>query len=274
MVRIAVIADIHGNLPAFETALADLRQHASDLLVIAGDIVVGSPDSLACWQLAQSLDCPIVRGNHERYVSHFGTEYADPLWETERFAPVQWAVAQLGEVARQAINVLPLTFCLPEAPDLLIVHASARSDTDSVPLHTTAAQLETIFENVSATTIARGHNHIPRTQPWGQRQVVTTGSVGLPLEGQAVAQYLLLDQSPSGWTAQHCSTPYPVEQTLQRFAETDYVAKTGVMGRLFQREVATATLHFVPFLRYYQQWSTTEPTLPLATALERYLQIF
>lgn len=272
--RIALIADIHGNLPAFETVLADIRQHAPDLLVIAGDIVVGSPDSLACWQLAQSLDCPIVRGNHERYLSHFGTDNADPRWQTEQFAPVQWAVAQFSAAEREAVAALPLALRLPNAPDLLIVHASANSDTDSVPLHATPADLASIFDNVVEQTIVRGHNHIPRTHPWGERQVVTTGSAGLPLEGHNVAQYVLLDQQSNGWHAQHYSIPYPVEQTLQRFAETDYVAETGPMGRLFQREVATATLHFVPFLRYYQQWREQEPSLPLATALDRYFQIF
>ena len=102
--RIAIIADIHGNLPAFETVLTDLRRQSPDLLVIAGDIVIGAPDSLACWQLAQSLACPIVRGNHERYLSHFGTATADPLWQTERFAPVQWAVQQFRDEERQTID--------------------------------------------------------------------------------------------------------------------------------------------------------------------------
>ncbi|MCB0062386.1 MAG: metallophosphoesterase family protein [Caldilineaceae bacterium] len=272
--RIAVLADIHGNLPAFETALTHLRRHAPDLLVIAGDIVVGSPDSYACWQLVQSLDCPIVRGNHERYLSHFGTEQADPLWLTEQFLPVQWAVQQFRDDERQAIAQLPLALRLVEAPDLLIVHASEVSDTTSLPLHTTSAKLTEIFGDASEQTIVRGHNHIPRTHPWGRRQIVTTGSVGLPLEGRIAAQYVLLDQGGDGWEAHHQSVAYPVEQTLQRFAETDYVAQTGPMGRLFQREVATASYHFVPFLRYYKAWREEEPGLALGVALERFLTHF
>lgn len=271
--RIALFADIHGNLPAFETVLTDVRRHAPDLLVIAGDILVGSPDSRACWQLAQSLDCPIVRGNHERYVGHFGTELADPRWQTEQFLPVQWVVAQLNAHERQQIAELPLTLRLPTAPDLLIVHASTRSDTESIALHTTPAQLAEIFAGEPEQTIARGHNHIPRTHPWGKRQIVTTGSVGLALEGQQTAHYLLLDQVSGGWHIKHQSIPYPVEQTLQRFVETNYVAETGPMGRLFQREVATASLHFVPFLRYYQQWCQDETDLGLDEALERFFTV-
>lgn len=272
--RIAVLADIHGNLPAFETALTDLRRHAPDLLVIAGDIVVGSPDSYACWQLAQSLDCPIVRGNHERYLSHFGTDQADPLWSTEQFLPVRWAVQQFSDGERQTIAELPLALRLPGAGDLLIVHASEHSDTASLPPHTTPTELAAIFPKTLEQTIVRGHNHIPRTHPWGRRQIVTTGSVGLPLEGRAAAQYLLLDRVADGWEAHHQSVEYPVVQTLQRFADTDYVAQTGPMGRLFQREVATAAHYFVPFLRYYKLWREEEPALALGTALERFLTSF
>lgn len=272
--RLAIIADIHGNLPAFETVLTDLKRHAPDLLVIAGDIVIGAPDSVACWQLAQSLGCPIVRGNHERYLSHFGTAQADPVWLTDRFAPVQWAVRQFSEEARQTIAALPLVIHLPAAPDLCIVHASPRADTESVALHMTGETLAAIFADVNDQTIVRGHNHIPRTQPWGERQIVTTGSVGLALEGHPAAQYVLVDQVKGGWLAQHQSVAYPVEATLQRFVATDYVAQTGPMGRLFQREVATASHYFVPFLRYYGQWLQQEPTLDLAAALERFLTCF
>ncbi len=272
--RIALIADIHGNLPAFETVLAAIGQHAPDLLVIAGDVVVGSPDSRACWQLAQSLNCPILRGNHERYLSLFGTKEADPLWSTEQFGPVQWAVAQFRDSERATIAALPLVWHSAELPDLLVTHASPRSDTESLPLHTTPDQLDLIFADTLAQTIVRGHNHVARTQPWGARQIITVGSAGLPLEGRLAAQYVILDQVAHGWLAQHHSIEYPVEKTLQRFASTDYVAKTGPMGRLFQREVATASLHFIPFLRYYRLWCKREPDLQLAPAVERFLTSF
>lgn len=55
--RIAVLADIHGNLPAFEDALKHVSQQKVDQIILAGDIVNGSPDSKACWSLAMSLGC-------------------------------------------------------------------------------------------------------------------------------------------------------------------------------------------------------------------------
>lgn len=63
--RLAILCDIHGNLPAFEAALEHAAQKQVDQLVIAGDIVTGAPDSAACWQRACELGCPILRGNQE-----------------------------------------------------------------------------------------------------------------------------------------------------------------------------------------------------------------
>lgn len=268
--RIAILADIHGNLPAFEAVLMHVRQQAPDLIVIAGDIVIGVPDSAACWQLAQSLACPLVRGNHERYLGHFGTEQGDPAWQTEQFAPVQWAVAQFTDQERATIANLPMALRLPETPDLLVVHATVRSDRENLPPYKPDAEIAAMFPDVQERWIVRGHDHLARTHAWRAKTIITTGAVGLPMDGNSAAQYMLLDATPQGWQVQHQAVAYDLNATLERFVATRYVEQTGVMGRLFLREAATATPHFVPFLRLYQQWSRTDP-LSLREALERYL---
>ena len=94
--RLAVIADIHGNLPAFEAALEHVDRQQVDRLVILGDIVVGAPDSAACWNLARSLSCPILRGNNDRYVAHYDTPAADPMGRL-----------YLREVATASLQIVP-----------------------------------------------------------------------------------------------------------------------------------------------------------------------
>ncbi len=147
--RLAIMADIHGNLPAFEAALEHARQQGVDQMVIAGDMVIGSPDSRDCWELARSLGCPILRGNHERYVAHFGTPSALPEWNTERFAPLQWSVNQISETDRANMGQLPHCLRLPEAPDIFFTHASERDDHDSVGPHTPEALLRKMFPTIS-----------------------------------------------------------------------------------------------------------------------------
>ncbi len=271
--RIAILADIHGNLPAFEAALHHLSNQKPDQVIISGDVIIGSPDSAECWRLARSLGYPMLRGNHERYAAHFGTPQASPEWSTAKFAPLQYAVAQFTEADRQAMAALPLTLRLPAAPGLLFVHASPRDDHDSLTAHTPDERVAAMFGMAPERWIIRSHNHVGAVRLWGDRLIITCGSVGLPLDGHLTAQYLLLDRQDSRWEIRHQSVPYDLEKTLQRFRDTDYLRTTGPMGRLFLRELVTATQQIDSFLRLYGQW-TKEAPLSLDQAVERFLNGF
>ncbi|MBC8163473.1 MAG: metallophosphoesterase [Roseiflexaceae bacterium] len=267
--RLAILADIHGNLAAFEAALDHAQRQQPDQIIIAGDIVVGSPDSQACLELAQRLDCPLLRGNHERYVASFGQPGAPAIWQSEQFGPMRWAFDQLTEAQRTAIGKLPQHLRLADCPDLLIVHASLRSDRDTIYAYTPADEVAAMFPDPRATMIVRGHNHIPQVRLWQGRQIVTAGSIGLALDMETTAQYLILEQIAGAWHIRHQSVPYDLEATLRRFRE-GYLEQAGPIARLYMREVATAAGHLVPFLRTYARWSP-DATLPLAQALDRFL---
>jgi predicted phosphodiesterase len=268
--RLAILADIHGNLAAFEAALAHARSQQVDQIIIAGDIVIGSPDSAACWRLARSLGCPIIRGNHERYILDLYSERADPRWASAQFAPLQWAHAQLSAAERAELAALPTQLRLPEHPELVIVHASLRNDSDSLRAHTPEAELAAMFPNPQAELIVRAHNHIGALRSWDGRQIITAGSVGLPLDGAPTAQYLILERRRSGWHAAHQSAPYDLDGALARFQQSGYLAETGPLGYLYMREVATASFQIVPFLKAYQRWQAAAP-ISLEAALARFL---
>jgi len=268
--RLAVLADIHGNLPAFEAAIGHASKQGVDRFLIAGDIAVGGPDSAACWHFAQSLGEPILRGNHERYLAHYGTAKADPLWETEQFAPLQWAISQFTEAERQAIDQLPLTLRLADAPGVLFVHASARNDKDSIYGHTPASNLPAMFPGIHDSLVVRAHNHICQIRIWEHGHIVTSGSVGLPLDSNPSAQYLMLERANGEWHFEHHSVPYDVGRTLRRFEETGFLREAGPIGQLLYREVETASHHMVPFLRAYRRWAQQDP-LSLEQAVARYL---
>ena len=271
--RLAILADIHGNLPAFEAALRHVARHQPDQIILGGDTIIGSPDSAECWRLAQSLGCPVLRGNHERYAAYYATPHAAPEWSTEKFTPLHWAYAQLTAQERRSMGELPSSLRLPEAPNLLIVHASVRDDHDSVCAYTPEDQLLAMFPDVQEPYIVRSHNHVGQVRLWERGLIVTCGSVGLPLDGNPTAQYLLLDQDREGWRIQHQSVPYDVDATVKRFHDTGYLAATGPIGRLFLREVVTASQQLVPFLRLYARW-LQEGHLSLNQALDRFLNGF
>ena len=278
--RLVLIADIHGNLPALEAALAEIEALRPDRLIVAGDIVDGGPDSAACWRRVKALGCPVIRGNHERYVFDYGTPRADPAWTSPQFAPLRFARAELSAAEIAELAALPPHWRDPALPDLLVVHASLRGDNDSIFPYTPEAQLEPMFEGLDSAVrlIVRGHNHACSTREWGPRRIVTTGSIGLPQDGNPAAQFLVIERGgPSSaagaanpaqdWVVRHRAVRYDVGATLRRFRDSGYLDKAGPLGRLFYREMETGTHQIVPFLRFYgaarsrgMQW-TLEETL-------------
>jgi predicted phosphodiesterase len=270
--RLAIIADIHGNLPALDAALTRIEQLQVDRILVLGDIVVGSPDSLACWQRVKALNCPVLRGNHERYVFDLGTARAKPEWSQPQFGPVQYAAAQLGEVARRELAVLPTMIRLPEAPDVLFVHGSSRNDTDLVFPYTTDEELIPMFAGSTERWLIRGHNHYAGVHLWGERRIVTVGSLGLPLDGTPTAQFTVLEREAGDWSVHQLSVPYDVAAAVRHFKESGYLAAAGPMARLFMREVETAGFHVLPFLKWQKEQATRGASLPLAEAVERFLR--
>ncbi|MFT5088229.1 MAG: putative phosphodiesterase [Candidatus Latescibacterota bacterium] len=266
--RIAILCDIHGNLPAFEAALDHAANLAPDLLIIAGDMVCGCPDSDLCWQRALDLNCLLLRGNQERYLYELACDQAPPLWQTQQFAPMQWTLDQLGvETCR---SLLDLPMLQRPVNDLLVVHASLRNDRDTIRPYTSESELEQMFPSPAADLIIRGHNHYGQMRLWGQRQLVTCSSVGLPMDGHMTAQYLLLDRVQNGWRIEHQSVPYDVDAAIARFYETNYLDQCGPMAALFLRELVTATQQFVPFLHWYNRWKKVEE-LSLEQAVKCFL---
>ncbi len=270
MTRLAVLGDVHGNLAALEAVLEHAEQLHIDGFVVIGDVVVGAPDSLACWERVAGLGCPVLRGNHEAYVSIFGTAAADPAWSTPQFAPVAWAVEQLGDVARRLLGALPFSLILPDLPDVLFVHASLRSDRDNLDTYTPDDVLAAMFPDLSARYVVRGHDHVAATRHWRTHQLITNGSVGIPLSGIPEAQYLILEVGAAPHVTFY-SVPYDVEATLKRFHDTDYLIEAGPTAHLFFREVAFATPQLIPFLRGYVRWSAGG-TLSLEAAVRAFCQ--
>ena len=279
--RLAVFGDVHGNLAALEAVLEDIARADVDALVVLGDVVNAAPDSRACWQRVLALGCPLVRGNHERYVAHYGHEDAPELLE-DRFKPVAWSAGQFSEAERATLMEVPLEHHFPDYPDVLFLHATRQGDRGNVSPFMTDADVMPLFEHDAfprrPKLIVRGHNHLINTRMLGHgvlagTTIVTVGAVGLPLGGAPAAQYALLSNTRDGWQLQHRMVPYDVEATLQRFRDSGYLAAAGGAARLLMREVATGTHQLVPFLRDLDRW-TCAGQVSFDTAVERFFNAY
>lgn len=186
MRRVAVLADIHGNLAALDAVLTEVEAEAVDTVVVAGD-VVGGPFSAEVFDRVTSLpEVRFVRGNADRLVVE-GTAEQDQDWEAER--------ARLGDERIALVASWPLTTELEidELGRTLVCHAIPSADEPIFTRITPDAEVEELLGGTGAGAVVVGHTHVQfdRRLANGLR-VVNAGSVGMPYEGRQGAYWTVL----------------------------------------------------------------------------------
>jgi len=176
--RLAVIADIHGNLPALDAVLADIAARNVDLTVNLGDIVSGPLFPRETADRLMPLGLPTIRGNHERQLLTHGP---GRIGASDRFAAAALTAEQKAWLAS-----LPETLRIGE--DILLVHGTPASDLDYF-LETVDGdgvrpalpdEIEARAGDAPARLILCGHSHTPRqVRTLDGRVIVNPGSVGL-----------------------------------------------------------------------------------------------
>jgi predicted phosphodiesterase len=132
MIRLAALADIHGNIPALEAVLEDLQSVELHGLIAAGDLINGPQPvetSHRLQQLRRSLECWMIRGNGELSLLQYATGKRPAYWQTCRqFAFVRWNYRQLDEETLDFMSALPeqAVIQVTGAPSIRVVHGSPR----------------------------------------------------------------------------------------------------------------------------------------------------
>lgn len=264
MTRIALLADIHGNLPALEQVMTDMHQFAPDHVVVAGDMVNWGPFSVEVMQIVYENRWTMIRGNNEYYCINALPPRRPDTWSS--YTLVEWLHEELRDW-RYFIAGLPdeLLLLYPDAPDVHLCHGipgdcwrgifSAKFDDDY-----------TVTEWLSrgrASTIFCGHTHIPLNRRVGSYTVLNPGSVGVPLLGEAVSSYMIVDGTPQGWKLTHHRT-LPLEvATLQTAWETRrFVARCGVTAQLVMQEFEQSRIAVASFNAWMRQAHPNETVTP------------
>lgn len=208
---VAIISDIHANLPALEAVLADIRARGVGRIVCLGDVVGYGPDPVECWRLACEVCDIVIRGNHDQAL---GTG------EMTRFHPrarnaIEWTRGRIlrepdgAEIFDSIIN-LPRT---ARDGDFLYVHGSPAGPTmdyllpgDSYDRHRMGKEFAVVDRFAM-----NGHTHIPgvierdmRFMPpealedysaplSGRQMIVNVGSVGQPRDGNPHSCYVTIE---------------------------------------------------------------------------------
>lgn len=219
MERVAAIYDIHGNLPALEAVLEDVRRAGVELVVVGGDVLPGPMprETLDC---LFDLDLPIqfIRGNGDRIAleERAGAEVVG-LPASVR-ATVRWVAEQLSPADVHRISAWPESFAVDVrgVGHVLFCHATPRNDTEIFTRLTPEDRLLAIFEPTGASVVVCGHTHMQFDRMIGRTRVVNAGSVGMPY-GDPAAYWLLL-----GPSVQLRRTSYDLERAAERLRAASY----------------------------------------------------
>lgn len=222
--RVAALYDVHGNLPALEAVLADVRAAGADHVVVGGDVVPG-PMPRESLEALRELGVPtsVLLGNGEREVLEgLGGRFSEVV--PEAFHEVlRWNGAQLTEplIAWLARWPAGVELDVDGLGRVHFCHGTPRSDAEIFTEVTPADALLPVLREAGAPTVVCGHTHMQFDRRVGDVRVVNAGSVGMPF-GEPGAYWALL-----GPTVELRRTAYDLEEAAARIRATEYPMARG-----------------------------------------------
>ena len=219
--RVAVLNDIHGNLPALEAVLEEVAGSHIDRIVIGGDVFPGPTPHLVLRRLRDAgVPVDFIYGNGEvAILQHLAGKV--PHLVPESYRPsVRWNAEQLDAAERDQVAGWPLTLRLPLPPlgDVLFCHATPRNENEIFTPLTAEDRLIPIFAPANAALVVCGHTHIQFDRTVGATRLINPGSVGMPF-GPAGADWLIL-----GTAVELRHTQYDLEAAAERIRFSGYPA--------------------------------------------------
>ena len=269
--RLAVLADIHDNLPALEAVVEDLCLLDVDGVIGAGDYLMRGPFPQETVDLLRSLDAWLIRGNTDGYVLDCAAGQAPEAWyASEQWAALRWTCRHVDEETLEYVGSLPeqTTVHFDDAEPIRIVHGRPDEPMgrlipsgDAEALHwferagflegdTARSRLAEELDGVGEAVVVCGHTHIPWFQEEGGRLVLNPGAVSGSLNEDPRAHYALLTWTDEGWRAEHRAVAYDVGRLATAFWETGYLDAGGAMARLFLLTVETGKNLVGPFFAH------------------------
>lgn len=255
--KIAVLADIHGNFPALEAVTAHLEQWQPDQVVVAGDIVNRGPRSLDCLRFVQNKQATAgwlaIRGNHEDYVisqARPDAPRSGPVFETH--CNTYWTYQQLQAEA-SVLATMPFKQQLlgPDGSLICLTHASLRGIRNGIYPSTPDDELQQKIEP-AASLFCVGHTHWPLLRRLNGTLVVNAGAVGLPFDGDTRTCYAQVQWQHGYWSAEIIRLEYDRARAERDFFETGFMANSGALAALILDEFRTARSHLYQWSELYQ----------------------
>jgi putative phosphoesterase len=204
--RLAVITDIHGNLPALRASLARIDQLGIERVLCGGDLVGYGPHPNEVCALIAERAIPTIYGNYDYAIAReeedCGCAYVTEHDRELGALSVRWTLAHTDERSRDFMRGLP--FELHEALGgvmVHLVHGSPRKVNEYLFEDKPASLYERLAAAESDAVLMFGHTHKPWAREHGGVLFVNCGSVGKPKDGDPRAAFAVLSAGAEGVSA-------------------------------------------------------------------------
>jgi predicted phosphodiesterase len=215
--RVAILADIHGNLPACEAVLADIARCGADVVVAAGDLALRGAHPRETVELLFDRCQSVLIGNTDCYIAgnYLGGAYRErEHWKRDL---LQWTRDQLGPDWTRRLGELPFSvrYSPRRGQDLYVCHANPRNLEESVDPTLDEASLRRFFAHLDVAACAFGHLHFPYRRRYGRMLIADVASAGIPRDGDVRPAYGVFTWTPRGWRVQIRRVRYSVRRATQ-----------------------------------------------------------
>lgn len=235
--QLALISDIHANLPALEAVLRDISSREVDATYHVGDLVGYAPWPNETVELLREHEIAGVAGNYDSTVAtrykHCGCKYEDARQEELSHVSFQWTLEHTSDATKAFLGALPFRLDVRSGgghaagPTVILVHGTPTLNTvywteDRSDAFCT--QMATLAGAKPGDLIAFGHTHKPWTRDVAGVTLVNTGSVGRPKDGDWRAGYVLLNLDKNPPSVEIVRVEYDIERTVEGIRRSDLPA--------------------------------------------------
>ncbi|MDQ3071440.1 MAG: metallophosphatase family protein [Acidobacteriota bacterium] len=224
--RIGIISDIHGNLPALEAVLDDLRPRQLDAIYCLGDLVgyAASPNEVTERIRAEAV--PTIMGNYDDGVGferdECGCAYTDPVEKQLGDESLAWTRAAVSAENKAFLRSLVKEIRFEaDGTRVLLVHGSPRRINEYLFEDRPLSSFQRLAAASNADIIVFGHTHRPYTKPVDGVLFVNAGSVGKPKDGDWRACYIILEPGRTTEPVQFIRVPYDVHTAAAAIRASD-----------------------------------------------------
>lgn len=222
--KIALVGDVHANLPALERVLEHARRGNTEAIWNIGDFVgYGAfPDEVV--KRLKKAGAVSIAGNYDLKVLRFPKKRKK--WRKSKmprkWLAFKWAYENLSKKSRKYLHSLPQERRLEVAgKTVLLTHGSPTTNEEHLTPDTPQERLAELAEIAQADIVVCGHSHRAFTRQAAGTTFINTGSVGRPDDGDPRAAYAVLSIDESGFKVEHFRLDYDVDRAVAAIRQAE-----------------------------------------------------